>query len=422
MTRPLGSTLATLLLLVSACGGGADSTETPAPAASAGSGGSSAAGAGGAAPAGAGGSATAGTSGKAGAATAGASGAAGKAGAANAGAAGKAGAANAGAGGAAGKGAAATAGAAGKAGAASGGACGCLLGDGPYCGARAKAEAAAAGCEIDALAGHGGDLLKCDGGAWSVLEDCAGACKYAAGSSKLDDACELPVCDCFVKVAWCGSGVAKEAAKMGCRVPLLPAHDGDILHCPGGAWAVKEDCDSGCVEAPSGTPDSCKGSSDYHAPFACGTTRTCSNGNHTSLHDGKDEYAYDFGMPIGTSVRAMRGGTVLAVRYVSKPGSPCYDGGGASCANYANTVEVRHPDGTVALYMHLSTPTVSKGETVKAGDEIGKSGNSGYSTGPHLHVQIQGACGIWWCQSVPFTFAEDETVSAGTAVKSGNCP
>ena len=255
-----------------------------------------------------------------------------------------------------------------------------------------------------------------------MLEDCAGVCKFTAGSTKLDDACELPVCDCFVKVAWCGTGAAKEAAKMGCKIPLLPAHDGDILACPGGQWGVKEDCPLGCVEAPTGTPDACKTASDYRLPFDCGDTRTCSNGNHTSSHDGKDEYAYDFAMPVGTQVRAMRGGTVLATRYVSPPGSACYDGGGSSCANYANTIEIKHSDGTVGLYMHLSKISVSKGDAVQQGAPIGKSGNSGYSTGPHVHVQVQGNCGIWWCQSVPFKFVEDATISAGTAVKSQNCP
>lgn len=68
----------------------------------------------------------------------------------------------------------------------------------------------------------------------------------------------LPVCDCFVKEAWCGSGVQKKAASLGCTVPLLPAHADDILACPGGKWAVKEACAVGCIEAPAGTADACK--------------------------------------------------------------------------------------------------------------------------------------------------------------------
>lgn len=300
--------------------------------------------------------------------------------------------------------------------------CSCLLGDGPYCGARAAEEAARAGCTIGVLAGHESDLLSCEDGSWSVLEACKGTCTFTSGSGKLDDACQLPVCDCFVQVAWCGSGAAKEAASRGCKIPLLPAHNGDILHCPGGQGAVKESCANGCVEAPKGTPDSCKTSSEYLLPFDCGTTRTCSNGNHTSTHTGKDEYAYDFAMPVGTTLRAMRGGKVLRVRMVSKPGDPCYNGGGTSCANYANTVEVQHPDGTVALYMHLSTGSVSTGQTVKQGQVIGKSGNSGWSTGPHLHCQVQSSCGSWWCQSLPFVFGDAPALKTGVAATSKNCP
>lgn len=300
-------------------------------------------------------------------------------------------------------------------------ACGCLLGEGPYCAARAKAEAAAAGCTIGALSEHGGDLLKCENEKWSVLEPCSGTCKYKADSPKLDDHCELPVCDCFVEVAWCGTGAAKEAEAMKCRIPLLPEHDGDILYCPGGKWSVKQNCPSGCVESPKGTPDACKGSSDYRLPYDCDDTHTCSNGNHTSTHTGNDEYAYDFQMPVGTTLRAMRGGKVLRVRNPSPPGSACYDGGGTSCANFANTVEILHVDGSVGLYMHLSKTGVSQGQNVNQGDVIGKSGKSGWVTGPHVHVQVQSNCGIWWCQSKPFHFVEKSSISAGSVCTSDNC-
>ncbi len=301
-------------------------------------------------------------------------------------------------------------------------ACGCLLGEGPYCGGRAKAEADAAGCTIDVLQGHRKDLLKCENDKWSVLDDCSDTCNYDAASSELDDECELPVCDCFVQVAWCGSGAAKEAAQMGCRIPLLPEHNGDILYCPGGNWDVKTTCPQGCVEAPTGTPDYCKDNSEYRLPWKCGDSYRCSSGNHTSNHSGKDEYAYDFAVPFGTPVRAMRPGTVLRVRKVSVSGDSCYNGGGSACANYANTVEIKHADGTIGLYMHLSTISATQGAHVNRGDVIAKSGNSGWSTGPHLHVQVQSNCGIWWCQSQPFKFEEKANIATGTTVTSGNCP
>ncbi len=300
--------------------------------------------------------------------------------------------------------------------------CPCFFGDGPYCQGRAADEAKKLGCTIQDLAKWSGDLLACEDGKWRRLEDCPGACKYTATATKLDDDCELPVCTCFVKDAYCGSGAGERAGTMGCRVPILPEHNDDIVACSAdGKWIVKQECSKGCQSNPAGVPDACKTDAAYRVPFDCGRTTYCSNGNHTSLHDGKDEYAYDFPAPVGTTVRAMRGGTVLAVRNVSKPGDPCYNGGGSACANLANTLEIKHSDGTVALYMHLSSSSVKAGQTVKQGDVVAKSGNSGWSTGPHVHVQLQNACGIWWCQSIPMKFGEG-AIATGTTVKSGNCP
>ncbi len=299
--------------------------------------------------------------------------------------------------------------------------CRCFLGDGPYCAARAAAEAKRLDCDIPDLAKYPNDLFHCAGGVWKRGEDCPASCKYTATSTKLDDACELPVCPCFVKEAWCGASVGTTAVQMRCRVPLLPAKNDDILHCPGGQWAVKQDCAKGCQSNPPGTPDACKSESSYKLPLDCRRGAACTNGNHTALHDGKDEYAYDFGIPVGTRVRAMRGGTVLRVRNVSGPGDPCYDSGGSACANLANTVEIKHSDGSVGLYMHLRVGTVRAGATVQQGDPIGESGNSGWSTGPHVHVQVQSDCGIWWCQSVPLRFVEG-TVGTGSTITSANCP
>ncbi|MEJ7734236.1 MAG: M23 family metallopeptidase [Polyangiaceae bacterium] len=81
-----------------------------------------------------------------------------------------------------------------------------------------------------------------------------------------------------------------------------------------------------------------------------------------------------------------------------------------------------HSDGTVGLYMHLSKPSVKAGDALEQGDVIGKSGNSGWSTGPHLHVQVQQNCGIWWCQSVPLSFVEVGKPGKGQSVTSDNCP
>ena len=60
---------------------------------------------------------------------------------------------------------------------------------------------------------------------------------------------------------------------------------------------------------------------------------------------------------------------------------------------YGNMVIVTAKDGTETWYCHLSTYRVSTGATVKAGDPIAYSGNSGNSTGPHLHFEVRPAGG-----------------------------
>lgn len=115
------------------------------------------------------------------------------------------------------------------------------------------------GCTVPILPENEGDLLACDNGAWTLKEACAFGCNQQPKGTP--DTCKpppLPECPCFVESAWCGTGAAKEAEAMGCTIPLLPGHASDLLHCPGGVWAVKEDCAFGCNEAPKGTADTCK--------------------------------------------------------------------------------------------------------------------------------------------------------------------
>jgi murein DD-endopeptidase MepM/ murein hydrolase activator NlpD len=90
------------------------------------------------------------------------------------------------------------------------------------------------------------------------------------------------------------------------------------------------------------------------------------------IHDGN---AVDFGAPIGTPVLASAAGTVLIAK-----GSG-YNGG------YGNYIVINHSNGSQTLYGHLSQVSVSVGETVSQGQKIGLSGNSGKSTGPHLHYK-----------------------------------
>lgn len=90
--------------------------------------------------------------------------------------------------------------------------------------------------------------------------------------------------------------------------------------------------------------------------------------------------AVDFGAPVGTPVKAsMAGEVILAL------GNGAYNGG------YGNYIVVKHSNGTQTLYAHLSKTEVSVGDKVSQGQVIGKSGNTGRSTGPHLHFEVRGA-------------------------------
>lgn len=88
----------------------------------------------------------------------------------------------------------------------------------------------------------------------------------------------------------------------------------------------------------------------------------------------------DIGGSIGSSVYAAAGGTVIIAR-----GDGGWNGG------YGNYVVVDHGSGVQTLYAHLSSVSVSVGQSVSRGDVIGGLGNTGKSTGPHLHFEVRGA-------------------------------
>ncbi|MDF9814830.1 M23 family metallopeptidase [Streptomyces sp. SPB162] len=82
----------------------------------------------------------------------------------------------------------------------------------------------------------------------------------------------------------------------------------------------------------------------------------------------------DFVVPTGTQVKAVHGGTVVDAGW-----------GGA----YGNNIVIKHASGTYTQYGHLSKIEVSVGQTVSTSQEIGRSGSTGNSTGPHLHFEAR---------------------------------
>jgi murein DD-endopeptidase MepM/ murein hydrolase activator NlpD len=90
--------------------------------------------------------------------------------------------------------------------------------------------------------------------------------------------------------------------------------------------------------------------------------------------------AVDIGAPTGTSIYAAAAGTVIVAK-----GSGAWDGG------YGNYVVIQHPNGTQTLYAHMSRVIATVGESVAQGGVIGKVGQTGLATGPHLHFEVRGA-------------------------------
>ncbi|MFE5820066.1 M23 family metallopeptidase [Streptomyces sp. NPDC056479] len=95
-----------------------------------------------------------------------------------------------------------------------------------------------------------------------------------------------------------------------------------------------------------------------------------------STHSGQD-----FAVPTGTQVVAAHGGTV-----VKAGGNGAGDG-----PAYGNAIVIKHGNGTFSQYAHLSRIDVKVGQVVKTGQNIAKSGNTGNSSGPHLHFEIRKA-------------------------------
>jgi murein DD-endopeptidase MepM/ murein hydrolase activator NlpD len=120
---------------------------------------------------------------------------------------------------------------------------------------------------------------------------------------------------------------------------------------------------------------------EYTLPFSAGFGYRVLQGPYGSFsHAGLD--ATDFAMPVGTPVCAARDGSVVVVIEVHAANGPL--------GTPTNSIRVLHEDGTVAEYAHLvqGGALVHVGDHVVAGECIGFSGNTGFSTEPHLHFMV----------------------------------
>lgn len=140
----------------------------------------------------------------------------------------------------------------------------------------------------------------------------------------------------------------------------------------------------------------------YLFPFAHGSKHRLTQGHNGDFsHFGENQYAVDFDLDVGTPIYAARGGRVVRVKEDSRAGGPSM-----AYANMGNVVMVAHDDGTFGNYVHLryNGAAVAVGDRVEPGDLIGYSGNTGVSSGPHLHFDVRVPLETGRMQSIPVRF------------------
>ncbi len=140
----------------------------------------------------------------------------------------------------------------------------------------------------------------------------------------------------------------------------------------------------------------------YALPYASGKSYRVVQGYGSRFsHTGFEEFAIDFEMPTGTPVHAARAGVVARVEESNSIG--CWKDG---CGKHANYIVILHSDGTTGEYYHLmqNGALVEVGDRVFQGQKIGRSGNTGHTTIPHLHFAVYRATDWGNTQSIPVRF------------------
>lgn len=146
-----------------------------------------------------------------------------------------------------------------------------------------------------------------------------------------------------------------------------------------------------------GDPRLLPSTDQYPLPWRGGPFRLTQGANGKYSHfTPKGRYALDIAMPEGTPIVAARAGVVVKTENEQT-------GRGTNPAG--NFVRILHDDGTMGVYLHLQKGSVgvNPGQRVEQGSLLARSGNTGNSTGPHLHFVVQRNVGLA-VESIPFDF------------------
>jgi hypothetical protein len=183
--------------------------------------------------------------------------------------------------------------------------------------------------------------------------------------------------------AYCGEGGRVQGGQKG------------VLYACSGIGPPKSEqmCSLGCQVKPPGSPDQCAvaaGTMSYKFPWSPATsmrlTQDC-NDSCCQDHIGDAKFAWDFATAGAFTIVAARGGTIRHLKINSTSGC-----GSTACVNQVNYLVIDHGDGTQATYMHLAGNSlaagISCGAIVKQGQALATAGTTGWSTGVHLHFQV----------------------------------
>lgn len=164
------------------------------------------------------------------------------------------------------------------------------------------------------------------------------------------------------------------------------------------------------LRAVAGDPSARPEDADYRFPLDSDRAEISQGwGGHFSHRTPEHRHALDLSAPEGTPVLAARGGVVMQV--VSGAAAAQRGADGTRDAAGGNAVRILHADGSMALYGHLADAglQVRPGQRVRRGEPIARVGDTGYSTGPHLHFAVQVNRGLR-LETVPFRMSGPQGV------------